>query len=197
MKDAVVPPGLSAGEGAGGERTNESAGGSTAMSVRTRRTHTGRTAPCARKRGRRGATIVEFVLLSSFLFTIIFGIVEFGMIMNDQLALINASRHACRQGVAGKTATEMRDAVRAMSKLNVTDPQILIDCNDQPDCSGTWTDVYDDGTGLSNTAARGEPLRVRVNQWPHRMLAGSMFSWVTGVTAGTLRLSSSVTLRRE
>jgi Flp pilus assembly protein TadG len=47
----------------------------------------------------RGATAVEFALLLPVLLTILFGIIEFGMIMYGREVVTNASREGARAGI--------------------------------------------------------------------------------------------------
>ncbi len=51
------------------------------------------------RRGERGASAVEFAIVSIILLTLIFGIVVFGALLAQRLALGNAARQAARFGV--------------------------------------------------------------------------------------------------
>lgn len=48
---------------------------------------------------RRGATLVEFALILPLLIILIFGIIEFGLIMYDQQVITNAAREGARYGI--------------------------------------------------------------------------------------------------
>lgn len=52
-----------------------------------------------RKLNERGAVAVEFALLLPVLLTILFGIIEFGMIMYGREVVTNASREGARAGI--------------------------------------------------------------------------------------------------
>lgn len=52
-----------------------------------------------RKRNERGAVAVEFALLLPVLLTILFGTIEFGMIMYGREVVTNASREGARAGI--------------------------------------------------------------------------------------------------
>jgi Flp pilus assembly protein TadG len=65
-----------------------------------------------RQRGRRfgahperGATLVEFALIAPLLFLILFGIVEFGLVLNDFNSLRQGTRDAAREGIVGDVGT--------------------------------------------------------------------------------------------
>lgn len=50
-------------------------------------------------RDEKGATVVEFAIIVSLFLAIVFGIIEFGILMFDQHILTNASREGARAGV--------------------------------------------------------------------------------------------------
>ena len=52
-----------------------------------------------RLRGERGAAAVEFAMIAVVLLMIVFGIIEFGILMFDKHVLTNASREGARAGI--------------------------------------------------------------------------------------------------
>jgi Flp pilus assembly protein TadG len=56
-----------------------------------------------RKLNERGAVAAEFALLLPVLLTILFGIIEFGMIMYGREVVTNASREGARAGIIQRT----------------------------------------------------------------------------------------------
>jgi Flp pilus assembly protein TadG len=50
-------------------------------------------------RKERGATAVEFAIIATLFFSVVFGIIEFGILMFDQHVLTNASREGARAGI--------------------------------------------------------------------------------------------------
>ncbi|MCG6157478.1 TadE family protein [Rubinisphaera margarita] len=61
---------------------------------------------------RRGAALVEFALVAPLLFTLIFGIIEFGRLLMVQQMITNASREGARQAILdGSSATHVRQTV--------------------------------------------------------------------------------------
>ena len=54
----------------------------------------------------RGASLIEFTIVASLLFTLLFGIVEFGLAFRDRLTVSNATQGAVRVGSALGSADE-------------------------------------------------------------------------------------------
>ena len=54
-------------------------------------------------RSQRGATVVEFALVSGVVFLIVFGILEFGLIFLQEHYVTNAAREAARVAVRANT----------------------------------------------------------------------------------------------
>lgn len=118
-----------------------------------------------RQRGRRmlgdehGGSLVEFAIVMPLLFILLFGIMDFGILLYNQAVITNASREGARYGIViGRhTDEEIISHVRSFCDSN-----LLI-------TFGTWTDptVIPDH---SEEPAFGDPLSVQV-QWEHRFLA--------------------------
>ena len=51
------------------------------------------------RRNQRGASAVEFALILPILICVLFGIVEFGLLMYDKAVITNASREGARAGI--------------------------------------------------------------------------------------------------
>ena len=50
----------------------------------------------------KGGSLIEFVLIAWVLFLILFGIIEFGLIMYNQAVITNASREGARYGIVSR-----------------------------------------------------------------------------------------------
>src|SRR5919198_3401170 len=64
-----------------------------------------------RMRGERGAAAVEFAIVSTVLFMIVFGIIEFGRTYSQYEVLQGAAREGARRAAVGASVTQVRDAV--------------------------------------------------------------------------------------
>ncbi len=63
------------------------------------------------RRAEDGAAAVEFAIIVSLLFTVLFGIVEFGRIFNELEVLNSAAREGARVAAVRGNADEVADAV--------------------------------------------------------------------------------------
>jgi hypothetical protein len=70
------------------------------------------------RHGERGAALVEFSIVSVLLFTLLFGIVEFGLAFRDRLTMANASQSAAR--VLAALGNEDDTDFQALSALATT-----------------------------------------------------------------------------
>lgn len=71
--------------------------------------------------GEQGSVAVEFAIISFLLFSIVFGIIEFGILMYNKHILTNASREGARAGVVMQplprvTYTEIKTTVEKYAK---------------------------------------------------------------------------------
>jgi Flp pilus assembly protein TadG len=86
------------------------------MSMRSARPLPGRS-----RRTESGAAAVEFALVSTLLFPLILGLIAFGIVFAQELALGNAARQTARYGVVGERtcAHIIAEAERAANTINM------------------------------------------------------------------------------
>jgi Flp pilus assembly protein TadG len=74
-------------------------------------------------RDRRGSELVEFALIMPLLVFIVFGVVDFGLVMFDKAVITNAAREAARAGIVfaptRPTETEIRSVAQAYCLTNL------------------------------------------------------------------------------
>jgi Flp pilus assembly protein TadG len=108
-----------------------------------------------------GGSLVEFAIVMPLLFLLLFGIIDFGILLYNQAVITNASREGSRYGIVARSPrrsdAEITSQVRSFCNNN-----LLI-------AFGAYTDPT---VTLVRTAGQdfGDPLLVRV-QWQHRFLA--------------------------
>lgn len=74
----------------------------------------------SRTRTEDGAAAVEFALVSSLLFVLVFGIIQYGFYFNDSLNVRQGVREAARMGVVRNFATDASCTGTDMEKLRCT-----------------------------------------------------------------------------
>ena len=141
-----------------------------------------------KKRQHRGAALVEFALISSFLFLILFGIIEVGLILGDQAQVGEAAREGARAASIGSltTGAETR-AVNAGSSIHLTTANVLLEKS--TDGGTTWVPLGDTGTGV-NDAVSGSLIRATVT-YNHPLVTTLIFP------GSTKLLTSKMVMQRE
>ena len=79
------------------------------------------------KRGQDGAAAVEFAVVAPLLFTLLFGIIQSGFVVNRWITVTHAAREGVRRMAVGDSATAAAASARAAA------PGL----SPQPTCSGT------------------------------------------------------------
>jgi Flp pilus assembly protein TadG len=112
-----------------------------------------------RKKGQRGAAVVEFAVVLPLLLVILFGIIEFGFYIYNLHMLTNASREGARVGIVA--------SIPRVPATGANSIQSVV----QNYCAGYMVTFGASNTpilnpnppvGYSSTAAFGVPLTVRV-----------------------------------
>jgi Flp pilus assembly protein TadG len=133
----------------------------------------------------RGAALVEFALVSSLLFLILFGIIEMGLIFQDQSQVGLAARQAARSASLGSTVETAESSAVSAANLPLTVNNIVLTTSTN---GVTWFALGD--TGSTNTAASGSLIRATVT-YSHPLVTSLIFS-------GTTRtLTANMVMQRE
>jgi hypothetical protein len=146
-------------------------------------------------RQRRGAALVEFAIVVPLLMLLLMGIMEFGMILHDYLSISQGAREGVREASIGSPRAKVRQRAMRASLPAITQEMIQIDYYDES--QGRWTEAKDDAGGVSNLVPPKSLIRVRIANYPHRLVTGSFFAWLPGVQGGVLPLTGGMTMRRE
>ncbi len=140
-----------------------------------------------RKQLQRGAALVEFALISSLLFLLLFGIIEVGLILGDQTQVSQAAREAARSAAVGSTVEAAQaTAVSAGTGLRLTSASVYLEKS--ADGGATWSALGD--TGGANNAASGSLIRATVS-YAHPLVTSLIF------TGSTRLLTSKMVMQRE
>lgn len=98
----------------------------------------------------KGQAVVEMALILPVLLLIIFGIIEFGRILNTYMIITEISREGARAGCVGGSDSDIRSTVRSRATDSGLDAALIND-----------TDIVI--TPNTGSRLRGESLQVRVS----------------------------------
>ncbi|KDB05820.1 TadE family protein [Burkholderia sp. lig30] len=118
----------------------------------------------------RGVAAVEFAILLPLLLLILFGIVEFGLLMYDKAVITNASREAARAGVVLKTPKPTVTDIQNVA-LNYCQNYLI-----SLGTSATPTVTVPSGQG----GTFGQPLTVTVSYRYTGLALAAMINPITG-----------------
>jgi Flp pilus assembly protein TadG len=150
-----------------------------------------------RRRGRRGAALVEFALIVPILLMLFLGIIEFGVMMMHQLTLVQVAREGSRHASLGKPVEQIEGRMLNMAGALPNQDELAVDLAYSTDEGQTYPYALGDaGGGSENDAPPGSLIKVTLD-WPHHLLTGSFFSWLSGAQGDTLPLKAEVVMRRE
>lgn len=134
-----------------------------------------------------GGSLIEFAIIAPVLFVILFGIIEFGVLLYDKAMITNASREGARAGIVYShpdriSDEEIRQVVREF-------------CEDHLISFGAGAALTIPITRSGNTA--GDALTVTVN-YPFRFLVFSnVLALIGGNVGPTINLSAETVMRLE
>lgn len=136
-----------------------------------------------RRRDTRGAAALEFALVAPILFLLLFGIIDYGYLINRSSMINNAVRDAAREGALhGSQAEVSAVATAALAGFSPT-PTVAVTCKT---AAGAACGSYDAG------AESGGTVTVRVTyQHPMMTPVGSMIGGgdtVTVTRTATMRI---------
>ena len=156
-------------------------------SAATRRPATARSALAHLRRGDRGAAAVEFALLVPILLIVVFGIVDFGLLMNSSSLVSNAAREGARVGSLEGTQKASEDAAKAaMTGLIGTIPGpgtgLVAACTTSTGTCTGWT-----GTSGTTAAPAGGTVTVTITY---------NYTWLTPIVR-LLGFKSTLTVVRS
>lgn len=151
------------------------------------------------RRRQRGATTVELAMVAPLLIFLLFGIIEFGLMVKDLVGINQAAREGARCAAVGAVpATITARIAAAAPTINAADLQVQYHYrhfNSDTHSWGAWTPLGSDG--LENTAQPGDQIRVTIN-YPHRLVTGGLFAGLADdPSTGTITLNTAIVMQRE
>ena len=102
----------------------------------------------------KGAALVEFAIVISLLVILVFGIIEFGLLIYNQAIITNASREGARAGIRGADTTTIQTIAETYCQN-----RLITFGNNDPVALST---VYGNENGSGTNGEPGESLTVTV-----------------------------------
>lgn len=139
------------------------------------------------ERTQNGASTVEFAMILPFLLVMIFGIMEFGLLLYDKAVITNASREAARSGIAYKTPKLTTTEIQAVATNYTTNYLIS---------SQSATITVNVTSPTPETS--GTPLTVNVT-YPYTFFVfGSLYNaYMNGSISSVITLSATTVMNHE
>jgi Flp pilus assembly protein TadG len=120
----------------------------------TRLTHAG--SGRGRIHGERGAAAVEFAIVATLFFCLVFAIIDFGFAFHSWNNTANAAREGARRGAVTSDPVDIANRTKAAaSTLDPTKLTVIVECNHLS--AGFLT------SSCNSTLAEGDIVRVTVN----------------------------------
>ena len=135
----------------------------------------------------KGGSLIEFTLISWVLFLVLFGIIEFGLIMYNQAVITNASREGARYGIVSRTPRYTRDQIIAHVNERYSDRPV------------TFGDrIFTVDPTLPGSPIFGQDLTVEVTwQYDFLLLPNLSNRFSSGALAGFLTLRARTVMKYE
>ena len=150
-------------------------------------------------RARRGTTTVEFALVAPLLIFLLFGIIEFGIMVKDVVGLNQAAREGARVAAVGATPSTI-DARVIGSTPGIPSDQIvtLYEHRSYNEDTGSWSDWMALGVlEGENDAVPGDQVKVSLT-YPHELVTGQLFAGLAdNPEQGTVDLQAAIIMLRE
>jgi Flp pilus assembly protein TadG len=135
----------------------------------------------------KGGSILEFVLISPLLFVLLFGIIEFGVLLHDRAIIINASREGARYGIVFGTPRPTQAEIEAFVANYISNVTPLISLG------GGAPPVINTTLG----AVSGDPLTVTVNYTYRFLVFSNLIALIGGTSNPLINLEGQAVMRME
>jgi Flp pilus assembly protein TadG len=134
----------------------------------------------------KGAALVEFAIVVMLLLVLVFGMIEYGLLISERLAMQQAAREGARSAAIGDTTSSVTTRVISSAPgITIVSGDITI--QKQPAASGSWVALGN--AGSQNDASFGDYVKVTVTK---------NHTWVTGLfSSSPTSISASMVARRE
>lgn len=148
---------------------------------------------------KRGATTVELAMVAPLLIFLLFGIIEFGLMVKNLVGVNQAAREGARSAAVGAIPTTLDARIGgAAPTINAGNLSIQYDYRSFDESNGSWGSWQTLGVdGSQNSARPGDQIRISI-QYPHQLVTGGLFAGLADDPEnGTVTLSTAIVMQRE
>jgi Flp pilus assembly protein TadG len=132
-----------------------------------------------RREAQRGAAAVEFALVMPLLLLLVFGIIDFGLMINEKTVVANAAREGARDGAISRKEAVIRSAVTGSLAGLASNATVTVACQkaNGAACAGSFDSQVESGGKVLVTVE-------------------ATYSWLTPISSIIPGLGSSVSLEK-
>jgi TadE-like protein len=146
----------------------------------------------SRLRRQEGASMIEFAIVAPLLFVLLFGIIEFGIVLYDQAVITNASREGARYAAKYPSPLPPPTCSQVQTYVQTYVAQRVISFASPPPLPAVSCPVQD-----QNQAGVGNVWEVQVS-YPYNFLVfGSLINLLNGTIPNPLPLTATTVMRTE
>jgi len=138
-------------------------------------------------------------MVAPLLIFLLFGIIEFGLMVKDLVGVNQAAREGARSAAVGATPATLDARIAgAAPTINADNLDITYDFRSYDDGTGSWGSWQTLGVDDSeNNAEPGDQIRISI-QYPHQLVTGGLFAGLADDPEnGTVTLSTAIVMQRE
>jgi len=138
-------------------------------------------------------------MVAPLLIFLLFGIIEFGLMVKDLVGVNQAAREGARSAAVGATPSTLTTRIGgAAPTINTSDLNITYDFRAFTESTGSWGNWQSLGTdGSENNAQSGDQIRITI-QCPHQLVTGGLFAGLADDPEnGTITLNTAIVIQRE
>ena len=119
-----------------------------------------------RLNGERGAAAVEFAIVSTILFIVVFGIIEFGRTYSQYEVMQCAAREGARRAAVGATLTQVQSAVTQAADPYTPSTPVTMDRTCTPDASRYFAAIDSIAATAPKSSSTGGWIRCDIWRTP-------------------------------
>jgi hypothetical protein len=150
-------------------------------------------------RNQKGTTTVELAMIGPLLIFLLFGIIEFGLMVKDVVGINQAAREGARSAAVGATPSTLTTHITSAAPTIIgSDMSVTYHYRPFNEGSGSWGSWQTLGvSGGMNNAQAGDQIRITI-EYPHQLVTGGLFAGLADdPESGTVTLNTAIVMQRE